>query len=342
MMDKRVKWVDYAKAISIFFVVLLHAGIPDPGRGLIRVFLIPLFFFLSGIFTNPRKYSNYIIFIKQKGIRILVPYLIFNFITYLFWLLIGRHYGLDSEFTDNPVEPIYGILYSTSTWMKHYVPLWFLGCLFMVESIYYFAFRKINRLDIKLIILCIFGALGYLNYIYNPYPLPWSIDIALPMIVFYGIGSLLKEPLLKMDKKISRYLLWSILSFGVVFLMYKVNAEVKVFINVYGNYCSFFVGALAGIIFSLSIFKILDIYLKPIRFLQFIGENTLIILALHLISGSVVKAVSFYILNLPMSIYEMTWVKILYSLLSIVILIPGMHFFNKYFPFFVGKSKIQS
>lgn len=338
-MDKRVKWVDYAKAISIFFVVLLHAGIPDPGKGLIRVFLIPLFFFLSGIFNNPQKYPNYITFIKQKGIRILIPYFFFNFITYLFWLLIGRHYGLDSEFTDNPVEPIYGILYSTSTWMKHYVPLWFLACLFLVESMYYFVFRKIEKHNVKLIFLFLFGVSGYLNYIYNPYPLPWSIDIALPMIVFYGVGSLLKEPLLKMDKNVFRYLLLSILSFAVVFLMYKVNAEVKVFINVYGNYFYFFVGAFAGIIFSVSALKMLDIYLKPVRFLQFIGENTLIILALHLIAGSVVKAVSFYILDLPMSIYEITWVKIVYSLLSVIILIPGMLFFNKYLPFLIGKSK---
>ena len=338
-MDKRVKWVDYAKAISIFFVVLLHAGIPDPGKGLVRVFLIPLFFFLSGIFTNPHKYPSYITFIKQKGIRILIPYFFFNFITYLFWLLIGRHYGLDSEFKDNPVEPIFGILYSTSTWMKHYVPLWFLACLFMVESIYYFAFRKIKRLNVKLVFLFLFGVLGYLNYIYNPYPLPWSIDIALPMIVFYGVGSLLKNPLLKMDKNVFRYLLLSILSFAVVFLLYEVNAEVKVFINVYGNYVYFFIGAFAGILFSVSMLKMLDIYLKPVRFLQFIGENTLIILALHLIAGSVVKAVSFYILDLPMSIYEITWVKIVYSLLSVIILIPGMLFFNKYLPFLIGKSK---
>lgn len=338
-MDKRVKWVDYAKAISIFFVVLLHAGIPDPGKGLVRVFLIPLFFFLSGIFTNPHKYPSYITFIKQKGIRILIPYFFFNFITYLFWLLIGRHYGLDSEFNDNPVEPIFGILYSTSTWMKHYVPLWFLACLFMVESIYYFAFRKIKRLDVKLILLFLFGVLGYLNYIYNPYPLPWSIDIALPMIVFYGVGSLLKNPLLKMDKNVFRYLLLSILSFAVVFLMYKVNAEVKVFINVYGNYVYFFIGAFAGILFSVSMLKMLDIYLKSVRFLQFIGENTLIILALHLIAGSVVKAVSFYILDLPMSIYEITWVKIVYGLLSIIILIPVMLFFNRFLPSLIGKSK---
>ena len=59
-MDKRVKWVDYAKAISIFFVVLLHAGIPDPGKGLVRVFLIPLFFFLSGIFTNRKHYFYFL------------------------------------------------------------------------------------------------------------------------------------------------------------------------------------------------------------------------------------------------------------------------------------------
>jgi len=73
-MGLRVKWVDYAKAFSIFFVVLLHAGIPDPVKGVIRVFLIPLFFFLSGIFSNPQKYPNYTAFIKQRGIKILIPY----------------------------------------------------------------------------------------------------------------------------------------------------------------------------------------------------------------------------------------------------------------------------
>mgnify|MGYP003465892739 CR=1 FL=1 len=54
----RIIWIDYVKAMAITIVVLLHLGIPDPFRTIVRSFVIPLFFILSGIFSDPDKYPT--------------------------------------------------------------------------------------------------------------------------------------------------------------------------------------------------------------------------------------------------------------------------------------------
>jgi fucose 4-O-acetylase-like acetyltransferase len=342
MNKKRILWIDYSKAFLIFCVVLLHIHIQDPYNQFIRTFVIPFFFFISGIFFDPSKYENYTVFIKKRGIRILIPYLAFNVLTYLFWLLIGRHFGLDSNSNMSPLEPIYGILYGTSSLMYHYVPLWFLACLFSAESIYYFIFRKNQTRIYSLFAIVGFALIGFINYKFNKTHLPWSIDIALVMLVFFASGSLLRNTLINTDRKSWFYLVTILLTAVILYFNLQLNTTVRVYINEYGNFLYFLIGAFAGIFMIMSIFKLLTDRIKRSKVLEFVGKNTLLILALHLISGSVIKAISVYILKQPLSIYEIGWVKLIYAALSIAILYPIILFFNKYLPFLVGKSKIKS
>ena len=337
----RVKWVDYAKAGSILLVVMGHAGFPESVRSVIYVFHIPLFFFLSGLFFSFEKYPEYKTFLKNRFFQLVVPYLFFNIITYLFWLTVGRQFGKDALFDLDPLKPLLGILYGNATghFLEHNVPLWFLACLFITENLYFLVFRKLNK-KFQFFVLILAALVGYFDYKYNHnLRFPWGMNIAVVMLVFYGTGSLLRFWFLAEAK--SKLILFSetVISAVVVLLVAQWNGKIEVSAHEYGHYLYFLVGAFAGILFAVSLSILIDQAGLNLNFLQFIGKNTLIILALHLIAGSGVKAVSFYILDLPMSIYEITWVKIVYSLLSVIILIPGMLFFNKYLPFLIGKSK---
>jgi len=137
MKSVRIAWVDYAKAFAILFVVFLHAGVPYPLQVLIHIFIIPVFFFISGIFSNVNKYSDTKTFFKRKSQSILVPYFAFNLLTFTFWYFIGRHFGVDENTDTNAIASFFGIFTSTATSLIHYVPLWFLACLFVVESFYF-------------------------------------------------------------------------------------------------------------------------------------------------------------------------------------------------------------
>ncbi|HHT22423.1 MAG TPA: acyltransferase family protein [Bacteroidales bacterium] len=337
----RILWVDYAKAVLIFFVALLHTGLPTSYKEVIRMFVIPFFFFLSGIFFRPERYKSYTEFFKQKGVKILIPYLFFNLVTYLFWLLIGRKFGLDSESTIHPAKPLLGVLYGTSTMMQHYVPLWFLACLFMVESIYYLVCKYAESTKNCILVITVLVVIGCVKSYYISYPFPWGIDIALIMLAFYAFGNLAKDKFLT-PKKTSLFTQLVIIFgfFGIVFLMSILNSEVKVFINSYGNFFYFFIGAFAGII-SLSIaFQLLEKVIKKQNWFLFVGQNTLIILALHLIAISFVKAIFVYILKFDLADFQNSLVfSVSFSVLAILVLVPVINFINKYLPFVVGKKR---
>lgn len=93
---KRIVWIDNAKFLGIYLVILGHS-IPASEeeysiiRNFIYAFHMPLFVFLSGFLY---KRGN----IKKDVLCILVPYLIYQ-VTNLLWILKGNiiHISIDWE-----------------------------------------------------------------------------------------------------------------------------------------------------------------------------------------------------------------------------------------------------
>jgi len=343
-MTNRIDWIDYAKAVAIFCVVMLHAGIPNPTRGIIRMGLIPLFFCISGVFANIKRYRTFRDFMKQKGLHILIPYLCFNIITYLFWVFIGRHVGYDADVPTVWWKPLVGMIYGEYSGFVHYIPLWFLACLFSTETLYYLIFRHIRKKSIYWLFVGIIACIGGLNYYFNPIPLPWGIHIAFPMLVFYATGAFFSEQI-RTDSYRNLQLRYSytliVLSATIVAGIYLLNpGEVLVFKNEYGNYFLFFIGAFAAILFSLLFCRLMAYYASEhLNWLAFIGRNTLIILCLHLIIFSFIKGITYYVFHLPLEIYLETWAILVLSITTMVLFVPLIVFINRYCPFIIGKRK---
>ena len=57
-MQQRKDYIDYAKAIGIFLVVLAHTPLKNEVSDWIYVFHMPLFFFLSGVFAKCVDYNE--------------------------------------------------------------------------------------------------------------------------------------------------------------------------------------------------------------------------------------------------------------------------------------------
>lgn len=338
---KRINWIDYAKAISIFCVVLIHANIPYPTRGFIRIFLIPLFFFLSGIFANTQRYISFRDFFINKGLHILIPYLFFNILTYLFWVFVGRNFGYDADSSIEWWRPLLGIIYGEYSHLTHYIPLWFLACLFSVECLYYIIFRNIKTTLIYWLTVVSLGIVGGINYAFNPIALPWGLSIAFPMMVFYAVGAFFSPRIIANDYRILHIKntgIWMIVSFVSMLLVYHFNTgEVCVFKNEYGNYILFYIGAFSGILFMHIICRWLEYLEKYLSWLSYIGKNTLIILCLHLLIFSFIKGITFWLFDLPLDIYSNTWVIIGSSILNIALLVPIIALINRYCPFLIGK-----
>lgn len=133
----RIEWVDIAKVLGIFLVVLGHHKINSNVILWIFSFHMPLFFFISGILFDPSKYPVFNDFLAKKIRTLIVPYFFFAVFSYLFWLVIVRSLSIHGEsLSMDPIKPFIGIFYGIGVngWaIPLDTALWFLPCLFITE-----------------------------------------------------------------------------------------------------------------------------------------------------------------------------------------------------------------
>lgn len=340
MNTRRCLWIDYAKFFAIMGVALMHVALPDEAKTFVRVSLIPFFFFLSGIFT--KQYTDYPAFFKNKALRILIPYLTFNIVTYLFWLLISKHFGNCTDDSTTFWQSLLGVIYGSRYSIAHYVPLWFLPCMFMTENLYFFVQKYSKSVKIKIVFILISAAIGWLNYRFNPYVLPWGLGSAFVMLVFYGLGDMIGKKLLHPTAKSLQnnilLFLGSAIAMTFIYFWLPVNQQISVIRNEYGNYLLFFNAAFVGISGIVAFCKWLENVSIPLKPLLFIGRNTLIVFGFHLAAMSLVKAITVFFFGLPLTIYDQTWVAISLAIASVVFCIPIIFIINRYCPWFIGKK----
>lgn len=130
---QKAEWVDLCRGMGIFLVVLGHTMLSNPISGVyIYGFHMPLFFFISGLVSNYKKYS-FKDFIKSRFNTLILPYVFFYLLTWIYWALAERHFRPSSM---DWWYPLIGLFYG-SQWkgfMDHNGVLWFLPCLFIVET----------------------------------------------------------------------------------------------------------------------------------------------------------------------------------------------------------------
>jgi len=81
-MNKRIGWVDIARALGIFAIVLGHTVEDGATMRYLYSFHIPLFFFLSGAAFRVRD-ASFGAFVKKRAFSLLLPYGIFALVSQL-------------------------------------------------------------------------------------------------------------------------------------------------------------------------------------------------------------------------------------------------------------------
>lgn len=214
--------------------------------------------------------------------------------------------------------------------MEWGVPLWFILTLFIVVNIYYFI-SKLNNILVIIVINILFGIIGYYYNFYKPtYFDIWHFSVVFNVIQFYSIGVILKDKILNLTK-ISYG--WIALLFIISYISNYYNGRVDIYRLIYGeNLLLFYISAFSGIGFIVFLIRNLDIYNK---FLDFIGVNTIIILAYHNRCMTFIKFI-FMIIGINI-INDNTIYNIFFSIMQLLLCLPIIIFLNKYFPKFVGK-----
>lgn len=333
---ERIYWVDAIKAIGIFFVFWGHNTAIPPGiQKYIASFHMPLFFFLSGLFFRDAVTKSRVSeFFRKKIHTRLVPYFFFGFFTYFVWLityfLIKYNYLSSTKIHVNPLKPIVGMLYGNliGDWLAHNAVLWFLACLLITEILFFLVRKTIAKEKYLLISLLIISIIGCINSTLKHPRLPFSADIALIAVGFYGLAYIFRKQLFELD--FNYFALLLIFICGLI--VSRVNGWVNMSANVYGNFFLFYVAALCNIMFWIGVAK----KIPRMKLIKYVGENTLSLFLLQYIAFSAISGILRFVFHYSVHANINLTYSVLFSASSIVILFPLIFVLNRRFAFFLG------
>lgn len=328
----RIVWLDYGKAVAIYLVVLAHTALNKSAEEFIYTFHMPFFFFASGFLFSFEKYPSYRQFAKRRFRQLIIPYIIINILTYLFWILISSKVGSDANETTAFYEPIIATFLADAKEMKHNVPLWFLVALFMVENLYYLLYKnKKYKFAATLALL----TLALLNNKFNNTRLPFCLDIAVVATVFYAFGNMLRDKGKRNDVFKTSYFILSVIATVLAFIT---NGKVAMHTDFYNNIIIFFLGGIAGCYSLAFVCKKLQDILGDNNIVQFVARNTLLICAFHLPTFTLIKGIMLYVFDINPEILSGTlFANMIFAFISIAMCLVISYIINKYIPFISGK-----
>jgi len=331
MKAERVHWIDIAKGIGIIFIIYAHMLGGNDFRHLFYSFHIPLFFFLSGVVYDHKKYVNFFTFLKKSAKGLLLPYFIFAFISYVLWLIEIK---TDNLFFPENIRQFVSIFYANSNngLMAFNNILWFLPALFVTRLLFALIAGFSTKTKILIFVIMFFSVFGYLFSIFaSNIKLPFGTETALSGVVFYGSGFLWNQ------SEKAKSLLFKYKYFLFVLLLIVGNYISNVDLNAYGhqidmrlnhlnNYFSFYTAAFSGIFAWISF----SVILNKNSLLEKIGRNTLILFAWHPIIFTYLEIILNTILGLNVIKNIKLFIPLIYTAISITVILLINSFYNKF------------
>lgn len=281
----RISYIDIARGFAIIFIVLAHAlGYSKHCRGLYEFlysFHVVLFFMISGYIFKIKENEKFLYFIKNKFLRIMVPYFVWALLFLVVYMFLGQGVGetLNKSSSFDIKTQIINVLYGNgnNAALKQNSALWFLPALFTMEIIYYFIIKlvnKRNKLKIPLIISLVI--IGYITNTFLKVYLPWGINTSLNIGMFFLIGYLCKEHELFTKQKLFKvYYIIPILIIGVLAACFNKKVSYMSY-----DYSNFTLALLSGLCLSIITFYVSYLISKN-KLLEYIGRNTMGILIFH-------------------------------------------------------------
>lgn len=336
---ERIEWIDICKFISMILVVALHYGVPSAISKYCHYFHMPVFFFLSGMVFNSKKYTAKEL-ICNRYRTILIPYFIFGIASFIFWELV--YFIKDSYWTIGMTDFLKCFLWDCTNPIPNLWGgvQWFLPALFFTELLYLLCSKLNKRLRMIAVIGCF--AIGSTIGHFGAENIPWGLAPAFLMITFFYCGNQAKKIESKIKRCPIRMQTALIVGLAVLTLVCAIfNKSVNVRRVSIRNPLLFFLGALSGILMMCLLAMVIDKIIQSEKIRDIMlkwGRNTIIILYFHRwLDG---------ITDVCMEIFhiELNSVVIKYgfnfSLLIVcfVLVIPVVGIINKKIPWIIGRN----
>jgi fucose 4-O-acetylase-like acetyltransferase len=315
---KIIRHMNVVKAFGICGIVLGHS-FSESSSSVVRSFLylyhVPLFFFISGYFFNEKSLEDFWSLIKKRLKTLYWPYISYGII---FLLLHNVFLKIDLYSTKigfrDTVSSAYGIGGFVKNGLKIFAfnhteqllgGFWFLEALFysivIFAAISWFVNHRFKKH--KEVFRFIFLASAFIigNLLYKTgLRLPGGLQLASITAFIYYIGYLYRQ----YEKYIPMKWYYSVISFIVLVLIVKLNI-VKI------DSISSVTGSLSLSAFFLIFTPLFGIYLNiylslyiaktsSTKFFEYIGQNTIVILAWHFLCFKLVSLIIIYYYGYPM------------------------------------------
>lgn len=291
IMKERLLFVDFAKTIGIYLVIVGHyvwyINIPFGNTAIwnmayfVTLFHMPLFFIISGMLFNVRDNKTQL----QKCCgQILFPYFLITCICLLLGSLSDYANGVFSFRV--LIRNLLGIFsggdfYGRGT-LDYSGPMWFCISIFIIRLLINLIYTEERKNAILLLTFAIYGVGIYIGD-----RLPLRIDSSMIGLMFFYIGFRFKKIFLGITSNPKwKNLIISLCSFGILVVCSEFDLDYgrpqcHLSINAmkFGNYPFLFI--LSGVMGTLLICCISQILSFKSRFIEWVSKGTIVILGFH-------------------------------------------------------------
>lgn len=313
--NQRIAYLDFIKGVCIILLVSFH--IQPTGHELHQTFLMPTFFFLSGL--NFKTYASFNDFLRRKINTLIVPFVFFLTLGAIYYFcrnLLESHFAVGQAFGRMPLNPV-----------DNNTPMWFLMVLFMVNIIYY----GLSNFFSRWLTIVLSLALGIVGYIIasNGYVIIAYLDMAFVALPFFMLGNeasklgilTYRPPILVTLALLVSTILWVYFDTPVINMLRR-------------DYPSALLLFVMTPMVILSLFFVCQYVKRPVPLISYWGRYSLIVLGTHylLIGWLRMIANKFY------GNHETyVWCSVLVVTMILEILV--IYFLKKYLPRFTAQKE---
>lgn len=284
--SQRVNWVDWAKTLLMFFIILCHSGLSINGTTwkIICALNVPGFFFISGYLYRPHHWQRTL---KSIGI----PILFFSVLNLAF-VLLKEYISTDNHSASFICNKIFrGYLFAgEQNFFVLFPGIWFIEVLFVCRLLMgdinkISVFRKNALFTTGLLI----AAMLFLSHFSLPELLiSPCIFRVLPCFPFMLLGYYAKEAnWVNSEKKQKTFQAIVVLAL-LYAAIYNQIGYINIWSNHYGdNYLDFFIYACVASAFLFTICRILP----KNKFAEITSKGTLLILGIHVMLVLILRQV---------------------------------------------------
>lgn len=285
IIKERVGYFDIAKGIGMILVIIGHLGVA-PINHFIYSFHMPLFFFCAGYFLSQKMDIGS--FIKKKARQLIIPYYFTCMILVCIVIIIDVIKGntFDIVILD-VIKWTISALYASGNREPFGIPrigaIWFLWALFIGITIVRIMIDRLNKIFITLFAIA-FLILG--TYSSDIWWLPLSIQPAFCGILFVILGFYCNQ--IKLDFQMYKPIAFVLF---VAWFCSSIYIETNMAKGVYSHGLFNYLVAIDGVYIFILLSKKIDSVLKNTKIrgiLIFIGQNSLVIMCLHLLELNII------------------------------------------------------